>query len=156
DAHGDLDAGRLALVRGDGLRPVGGEVEALGTLRLVRQRRDPHDPRDAVRAQLVVVRGDEVPGARLQDEAQRVQRAGDDVVTAVVVDLQAATIPDAFADRRQVGDGLAGAEPAGGVQVEALEEPGRASAQLRGQGGEHLQAGAGDHRAQAELRRRPG
>lgn len=49
---------------------------------------------------------------------------------------------------------MAGLEPAGGVQVEALDEARRARAQFGRQGGHHLELGRRHDRAQPELRGR--
>ena len=42
-------------------------------------------------------------------------------------------------------------EPAGGVEVEPLPHPGGPAAELRREGGEHLELGGGEHGAEAEL-----
>ena len=51
---------------------------------------------------------------------------------------------------------LADLEPAGRVEVEALDEPRCPSPKLGRQGGEDLEPGRGHHGTQAELRRRTG
>ena len=62
--------------------------------------------------------------------------------------------PRALGQRRQVRDRLAGREPAGGIEVEPLDQARRARPQLRRQRRHDLELGGGDHGPEPELRGR--
>ena len=95
---------------------------------------------------------DEVPDARLEHEAERVEEPLHLAVALLVADLDALLLPHRTRQHRQVGDRLLACEPARRVEVEALAHPHGPAAQLRGQRGVDLQLGGGQHRAQPELR----
>ena len=154
---GHLDARLVALVGGDRVGPVGGEVEARGAAR-----RAPGAARRPGRARRGRCgSGRREAATRYQTPAFRTRPSGssgpgDDRVRARVVELEALAVPDALRDRRQVRDVLAGPEPAGGVEVEPLEEAARAPAQLRRERREDLEPRRGDDGAEPELGGRPG
>ena len=97
----DLDPGRVALVGRRRLGPVRGQVEALGPRRPFLGRLDVQDARHAVRAELAVVGGDEVPVARLEHDPERVDDPPDRAVAAVVLGLDPEALPDRLRDRRE-------------------------------------------------------
>ena len=74
------------------------------------------------------------------------------LATAGIADQGTAAIPDGAGQRRQVRDGLVGLEPAGGIEVEPLDDPRCAGPKLGRQGGHDLELRRGDDRAETQLR----
>ena len=97
---------------------------------------------------------DEIPGARLQDEAERIERAAHDLRPLAVARSDTPASPDGRGERREVRRLVLAPEPAAGVQVEQASRPLCALLELRWQRGQHLQAGVGEDLPEAELRRR--
>ena len=96
------------------------EVEAHGPLARLRALPGGDDPRDAVDAFLAAAPREQVPDAGLEDEAERVEAAGDDVAPLAVADVHALAPPQRARDHRQVGRAILLAEPAARVDVEEL------------------------------------
>src|SRR5687768_12177614 len=113
---------RLALVGLRRLRPVTREIESVRPLEAVGGRLGGHDSRDAVCADLAVHRGDHVPGAGLQNEAQRFEETTCRTLAPVVVDGDPGRAPDRVGQRAEVWHRLTPVEPLPGVEMEALDQ----------------------------------
>ncbi len=100
--------------------------------------------------------GHEVPGARLEDEPERVDRSADDARPLSIADVHAAAAPDGGRERGQVRHPVLGPEPAARVEVEEPLRAGGPLLELRRQRGEHLEPRGGELAAEAELGRRAG
>jgi len=97
---------------------------------------------------------DEVPGAALEHEPERIEGALHDPASLPVARAEASALPGRGCDRRQVRDGVLGPEPAAGVQMEVPLRAARPLLQIRGQRGQDLETGVREHTAQTELGRR--
>ncbi len=120
---GDADDGALAEQAGFEFlrrcRPVPREVEAGRTLEGFVQEVERADVGDAVGAWAVLRGGDEIPDARLEDEAERVEIAGDGILPAFIADADAAVAPDGGGERRQKFKRLDARIPGRGIEMEA-------------------------------------
>jgi len=137
----------VPLVRG----PERGEVEVLGADELLFGSGEFEDLVDAERTRPRP--RDDIPAARLQDQAVRFQAALHigGLTPAAVPDVQDAAVPDGVGDGGQIW-GLVGVRvPAGRVQVEAAADPVGVLAQLAREGRAHLELGGGEDRAEAQL-----
>ena len=123
DPDHDLGSWCLALVRRTRFGPVGSEIEAVRPFETAVQWLGAADPRHAIRPELALGPGNHVPDACLEDEPERLELAGHDLVAPPVVDLDGACFPDRVGHRGEVRRFLADLEPAGRVEVEALDEP---------------------------------
>src|SRR5690606_27552139 len=109
------------------------------------------DAADPVGADVPVALGDEIPGARFEDQTERVEFAPHLAVGAPVAHREGAIVPERVGDRGHGGGVLGAAEPAGRVHVDAVGDAGGAAAHLRRQRGQHLELGGGQHRAEAQV-----
>jgi hypothetical protein len=151
DEGDDLD-GLHRLLEGVGrLGPVPAEIEALRAFEGLVEAGGLDDPAHPVGADVGAVAGDEVPDARLEHQAERVEAAVDLLTAPVVPDLDAAVVPQSVGNGGEMWQFLGALEPPRGVEVEPLPDPCRPAAELGGQGGEHLELGGGEHRAEPEL-----
>jgi hypothetical protein len=137
----------VALVR----PPVRGQIEVVGPEKLLVDRRELEDLVDAVGTGAGA--RDDVPAARLEDEAVRLQAAFHvgGLTPAAVQDVQDAAVPDRVGHRREVRRLVGVGVPAGCVEVEAAADPVGVAAQLRWQGGADLELSCGQDGAEAEL-----
>jgi hypothetical protein len=132
------------------------QVEAGRPLERNVRRRDAAEAGDAVGTGLTLGGRHEVPDARLEDEAQRLDQALHLAAGAPVADVQPLAIPDRIGQDAEMGDRLGGVEPAGGIQMEAFDQARRTSPQLRGEGRQHLEARSGHDGAESQLGGRAG
>src|SRR5207237_10410292 len=89
------------------------------------ERANGDDTRDAVHAHAGDAVGDEIPGAGLDDETERIDRPLYDAHPLAVTDADAAAAPDRGRERGQVRDAVLSAEPATRVEVEEPLRPRR-------------------------------
>src|SRR5436190_15901225 len=97
---------------------------------------------------------DEIPGARLEHEAQGIEGALDDPSSLAVARTNAFPLPDRRCERGQVRGLVLPPKPASRVQMEETRGALRALLQLRGEGRQKLQARIREHPPEAEFRRR--
>src|ERR1700730_3199839 len=88
-AHRDRDARKTLLEGARPLLPERRELELGGPVEARRQRVDRDDARDAVDAHAGRPPGDQIPGAALEDETERIDGALDDVAALPVADPRA-------------------------------------------------------------------
>ncbi len=139
--------GRLGLIEGLGELlgapvPVLPEVEVRGPVEAHVERLERQDASDAVgarrRAGLVSVgEGHQVPGAGFEDDPERLElalhlRLAPAGGPAAVAHAQHPLVPHRVRDAGERGDVVGLAEPAGGIEVEALGDPARAVRELAG------------------------
>ncbi len=123
DPDRDLDAWRLTLVRGARLGPVRAEVKGVRPDEPSLERVGVPDPRHAVGADLSLGGRDDVPDPSLEDEPEWLDDPGHEPLPAAIVDLDRGRLPDRVRHRGQVRCRLAGLEPAGCIEMEALDQP---------------------------------
>src|SRR5260370_27254643 len=121
DPHGHVDAGAAPLEGTRPLLPEVGDLEARGPLEGVLQRAHRLDARDAVDAHAGAAVRDQVPGAALEHEPERVDRTLDHARALAVADAGPAASPDDSRQRGQVRHAVLRPEPA--PRVEAEEPP---------------------------------
>ena len=122
--------------------------------RLLRPLPRGHDPRHAVDALLAAALREQVPDARLEDEAERVEPARDDRGALPVAHVESASPPEGPGEHRQMGDAVLLAKPAACIDVEELRGPAGPVLQLRGERGEELQPGRRELAPEPQLRGR--
>ncbi len=144
---------QVAFERGADVGPRCRQVEVGRAVGRLVERRHGTDPPDPERADAVGVprHRHEVPGAALEDEAERADPAPHGATRPPVLDVDAPPVPQRARQRGERRHGLRGAEPAGHVDEEALAEPRRAGPQLGRQGGVDLRLRRHEHVPEAEL-----
>src|SRR5579862_7558241 len=155
-AREHLDARPALLEVARPLLPVAAELEAVRPHAALLKRANGDDAGHAVHAHPRGAAGDEVPGARLEDEPERVDRALHDAVALAVADARAAAAPDRGGESGEVRDAVLGAEPAAGVEVEHALGAGGALLELGRKRGQQLQPCGRELAAEAELGRGSG
>ncbi|APE19739.1 hypothetical protein vnz_01140 [Streptomyces venezuelae] len=137
---------------------MGGQVEAFGAVEARLRDGQAEDRRDPVGPHRAVHRRDEVPDARLEDQAVRVEQALDllRLGPAAVAHLDAPLVPHGVGERHESGWGVLFAVPAQRVEVEAFADPScpvpERGRERRGQ----FQLCRREHLAQPQVRRRTG
>src|SRR3954468_16169277 len=150
----DLDARARRLEGSRPLLPVRTELEIVRPLEAFVAGPHGDEARGAIDAHARRAVRDEVPGAALEDEPERIERAPDNSRALSVPGGEPALAPRRSGDGRQMRHRVLAAEPAARVEMEVALGPAGALLQLGRKSGEHLQARVGQHAAQAQLRRR--
>jgi hypothetical protein len=104
---------------------VGRQVEAVGAFKAVLSDVQTEDRRHPVGPHRAVHRCDEIPDARLEDQAVRVQLALDLLRfgPATVAHLDSPLVPHGIGERYESGWGVLFPVPAESVEVEAFADP---------------------------------
>lgn len=131
--------------------PVRGQVEIIWPVECFASRLGGGDTADAVGTDRGPVPSDQVPGARFQYQAERIEAPLHHLVLAQVAHREPAIVPERIGDRRQRGRLLRAMEPAGRVDMHPLGDSRCPAAQFGRQCGEHLELRRREHGAEAEI-----
>ncbi len=137
---------------------MGGQVEALGALEAVLPDDQAEDRRHPIGTHRAVHRCDEVPDARLEDQAVGVEFALDllRLGPAAVAHLDSPLVPHGIGERYENGWGVLRPVPAESVEVEALSDPVGSVPQGGRERRNQFQLCRREHLAQSQVVRRTG